>query len=64
MAAWHVAPTIREMEVAKIAAGLIQSYSSTGYTERAAQEGVSQPTPHGSWAQYFYFGGSRQTPTL
>ncbi len=42
---WHIAPIIREMEETRITLGNIQDYDSTGFTQRSAAEGVSQPTP-------------------
>jgi hypothetical protein len=63
---WHYQPVIRQMENARIDAGLLQALSSVGYTERAAAEGSSVPNPTNyptSANNYFYFGGSRQTPT-
>lgn len=64
---WHVAPVIRQMEDARVAAGLLAALASVGYTEVAAAEAAGTrpaPTnfPSGS-NDYFYFGGSRQTPT-
>jgi len=66
-AKWHVAPVIRQMEDARITAGLLPALASAGYTLTVAQETQQQrvqPTnyPSGS-SDYFYFGGSRQTPT-
>lgn len=63
---WHVAPMIRQMEDARATVGNIQALASVGYTETAAQEGVTRPTPTNYPAvggAFFYFGGSRQTPT-
>lgn len=60
----HIAPTLREMENAKASAGLIQTVNSVGYTERQAQEGVTQPTPHVAWVNGYYFVGTKYTPTL
>lgn len=65
---WHIAPCIREMENARLSAGLLISPQvSVGYTVRQAQEGVTQPTPStqpsgglGNW----FFTGNKYTPTL
>lgn len=64
---WHVAPVIRQLEDARITVGLLIPLASVGYTEQVAEETAGttpQPTnwPLGS-NTYFYFGGSRQTPT-
>jgi len=68
---FHIAPLLRERENAAISAGLLINQSTVGYTERAAQEGVTQPTPLVTPAGgigFFYFAGSnngaQQTPTL
>jgi hypothetical protein len=64
---WHIAPGIREMENARLSAGLIIQAVSVGYTVRQAQEGVTQPTPittpNGGLTNW-YFTGSKYTPTL
>lgn len=64
---WHVAPVIRQMENARIDAGLLTALASVGYTEQLAEETAQttpQPTNYPAAANnYFYFGGSRQTPT-
>ena len=65
--AFHIAPLIREMENARVALGLLQNLNSVGYTERAAQEGVTQPTPittpNGGLGN-FWFQNQKTTPTL
>jgi hypothetical protein len=64
--AWHYAPVIRQMENARVSAGLLTSYSSVGFTERVAVEGVTQPLPVDYPAaanNWFYFGGQRISPT-
>jgi len=68
---FHIAPMLRERENAAIAAGLLKSLSSVGYTERNAAEGVSQPTPiitpNGGIGNFYFAGsngGLKQTPTL
>ena len=65
-AKWHVAPVIRQMENARIDAGLLTALASVGYTETAAAEGVTRPSPvnypSGS-SDYFYFGGQQLSPT-
>lgn len=61
---FHYAPILREREQAAIAAGLLISLDSTGYTERKAQEGVSVPTPiitQAGGIGYTYYGGSNLT---
>lgn len=63
----HIAPLIREMDNARIALGNIQNLSMVGYTERNAQEGVTQPTPittpNGGLGN-FWFLNQKTTPTL
>jgi hypothetical protein len=63
---WHYQPVIRQMEDARITAGLLQQLASVGYTERSAAEGVTVPTPTNYPAggnAFFYFGGQQITPT-
>jgi len=63
----HIAPILREMENARLSAGLIIQPVSAGYTVRQAQEGVTQPTPlttPNGGLNYWYFTGSRYSPTL
>lgn len=64
---FHVAPVIRQMEDARVTAGLLQNLASAGYTVRAAQESagtVPLPTNYPSASNdFFYFGGQRITPT-
>jgi hypothetical protein len=63
---WHYQPVIRQMENARIDAGLLQALATVGYTERVAAEGVTVPTPTNYpavGAAAFYFGGQKITPT-
>jgi hypothetical protein len=64
---WHYAPVIRQMEDARVTAGLLMNLASVGYTIRAAQEGagtVCQPTDYPANSNdYFYFGGQQIAPT-
>lgn len=60
----HIAPFIREMDNARITAGLLINLNSTGYTERVAQEQAGTvPTPVAPFG-FFYFAGQKLTPTL
>jgi hypothetical protein len=64
---FHIAPLIRSMEEARIAVGLLPDSDTVGYTERVAQEGVTQPTPSVTPAGgigNFWFTGIKTTPTL
>jgi hypothetical protein len=60
----HVAPFLREMEKAREAVSLIQVLNSVAYTEVGnAETAGTRPTPTAPYG-FFYFGQSRQTPTL
>jgi hypothetical protein len=65
--AFHIAPLIREMENARVSVGLLSSPNSTGYTQRVAQEGVTQPTPlvtpNGGIGN-FWFANQKTAPAL
>jgi len=62
---WHVAPVIRQMENARVEAGLLPELASVGYTEQVGEEQAGTTPQPVNWptGAYFYFGGSRQTPT-
>jgi len=64
---WHVAPVIRQMEDARVTAGLLLALASVGYTETVALENAGKrpsPTDYPANANnWFYFGGQRITPT-
>ena len=64
---WHVAPVIRQMEDARVTAGLLQALASVGYTEVAAAEAANtRPAPTNYPAgsnDFFYFGGQQIVPT-
>lgn len=74
----YIAPLLREMNNARASTGLYKyTGNSTGYTERQAQEGVTQPTPlvtpNGGIGNFYFAGsnrsttdgtGQKQTPTL
>jgi hypothetical protein len=59
----HVAPTIREMEQCREGLGNIQNLDSTAYTETVAAEGVTRPTPHVSWGNFWLL-NQKTTPAL
>lgn len=65
--AMHIAPLIREMDNARVTLGVLINLNSVGYTERQAQEGVTQPTPlvtpNGGIGN-FWFLNQKTTPTL
>lgn len=65
---FHVAPLIREMEVARAAVGLLSTPDSVGYTVTKAQEtGGTRPTPvvtpNGGIGN-FWFANQKTTPSL
>jgi len=64
---WHYAPVIRQMEDARIQAGLLTALASVGYTEQVAKENAGttpQPVDYPASANnWFYFGGQRISPT-
>lgn len=58
----HIAPVIRQMDNARITAGLLQNIPSVGYTLIEAQEDAgTRPAPPVVLG-FFYFGGSQITP--
>lgn len=65
--AMHIAPLIREMDEARISLGVLLDLDSVGFTERSAQEGVTQPTPivtlNGGIGN-FWFLNQKTTPSL
>lgn len=66
---WHIAPGLREMENARLSAGLLgpSTQVSQGYVVRQLQEGVTEPTPvttPNGGLSYWYFTGTRYSPTL
>lgn len=60
----HVAPVLREREIAMEDAGIIKVLNSVAYTAVAAAEAAAtRPTPHPVYG-FFYFGGAKRTPRV
>ena len=66
--AMHYAPLIREMDEARITAGLLINLDSVGFTvQRAEEVAGTAPTPlvtPNGGIGFFYFGGQKISPAL
>jgi hypothetical protein len=60
--AMHTAPTIREMDNARVTAGLLINLDSVGYTVTEAQEDAGTRPAPAVVKGFFYFAGSKITP--
>ncbi len=65
---FHVAPLIREQEIARVGLGLLQNLDSVGYTVTKAQETAgTRPTPSVTAAGgigAFWFANQKTNPSL